>query len=126
MSVTTLRWGYNIGRVNSADQERAMTFATLLAVWMALSGIGIAIVYRIGLRIERWSPALSLTSLVLLAPAVLVASWMAANQVVRVDQATCEEKDPSADRLSGMSPIEFRSRCIATQDISEWLALRKL
>jgi len=103
-----------------------MTFATLLAVWMALSGIGIAIVYRIGLRIERWSPALSLTSLVLLAPAVLVASWMAANQVVRVDQATCEEKDPSADRLSGMSPIEFRSRCIATQDISEWLALRKL
>jgi hypothetical protein len=103
-----------------------MTFASLLAVWMALSAVGIAVIYRIALRIERWSPAISFTSLVLLGPVVLIASWMAAHQIVRVDQAACEQMDPSVDRLRGMSPLpEFRAKCIATKDNSEWLALRK-
>jgi hypothetical protein len=101
-----------------------MTFVTLLAVWTALGAAGIAAVYSIGLRLERRSPALSLAVLVLLAPAVLIASWMAAHKIVRVDQATCEEKDPAAGRLSGMSPTEFRVRCMATKDVSEWLRPR--
>jgi hypothetical protein len=86
-----------------------MTFASLLAIWMALSAVGIAFIYRIALRMERWSPAMSFASLVLLGPAVLIGSWMAAHQIVRVDQAACEVMDSSADRLRGMSPLpEFR------------------
>jgi hypothetical protein len=99
-----------------------MTFVA----WIAFSAIGIAIVYRIGLRIERWSPAIGIVYLVLFAQAAMIGSWMAAHQIVGADQATCEEMDPSADRLSGMSPSEFRSRCIATKDNAGWIAFRKL
>ena len=99
-----------------------MTFVA----WIAFSAIGIAIVYRIGLRIERWSPAIGIVYLVLFAPAAMVGSWMAAHRIVGADQATCEEMDPSADRLSGMSPSEFRSRCLATKDNAGWIAFRKL
>ena len=103
-----------------------MTFASLLAIWMALSAVGIAFIYRIALRMEQWSPTMSFASLVLLGPAVLIGSWIAAHQIVRVDQAACEVMDSSADRLRGLSPLpEFRARCIATKDNSEWLALRK-
>ena len=101
---------------------RKMTFVA----WIAFSAIGIAIVYRIGLRIERWSPAIGIVYLVLFAQAAMIGSWMAAHQIVGADQATCEEMDPSADRLSGMSPSEFRSRCIATKDNAGWIAFRKL
>jgi hypothetical protein len=101
-----------------------MSFVTLLAVWTALCAIGIAVVYRIGVCVERRSPPLSLALLVLLSPAVLIASGIAAHQIVRVEQATCEEKDPRADRLSGMSPMEFRARCMATKDVSEWMRHR--
>ena len=103
-----------------------MTFASLLAIWMALSAVGIAFIYRIALRMEQWSPTMSFASLVLLGPAVLIGSWIAAHQIVRVDQAACEVMHSSADRLRGMSPLpEFRARCMATKDNSEWLALRK-
>jgi hypothetical protein len=73
-----------------------MTFASLLAIWMALFAIGIAVVYRIALRIERWSPAMSLASLVLLGPVVLIASWMATHQITRVDQAKGPKSGPVA------------------------------
>ena len=64
-----------------------MTFVA----WIAFSAIGIAIVYRIGLRIERWSPAIGIVYLVLFAPAAMIGSWMAAHQIVGADQATCED-----------------------------------
>jgi hypothetical protein len=102
----------------------AWTARMTYVVWMALSAVGIAVVYRTGLRIERWSPTVGIVYLVLLAPAAMIGSWVAAHQIVGADQATCEEMDPSADRLSGMSPSEFRSRCIATQDNSRWIAFR--
>ncbi|WJR81158.1 hypothetical protein [Bradyrhizobium sp. NP1] len=103
-----------------------MTFVSVLAVWIALSAGGIAVVYRVGLYIARWSPAVSIACLVVLSPPVLVGAWMVAHQIVRVEQASCEERDPSVERLSGMSPAEFHARCIATRDNSEWLALRRL
>src|SRR5262245_45658224 len=102
-----------------------MTFAFWLAVWTACFGFGMAVVYRTGLHIERWSRALGLAYLVLIGPSVPILAWLAADQIVPSEQASCEELDPAADRLSGMSPSEFRVRCIATQDNSEWLALRK-
>jgi hypothetical protein len=101
-----------------------MTSVSLLTVWLVLSAAGIALVYRIGIYLERWSHATSVVCLVLLAPAALIGGCVAAHQVVRLDLATCEEMDPSVDRLSGMSPSEFRARCIATKNNSDWLALR--
>ena len=95
-------------------------------LWLILSSAGIFFVYRIGLRIERRHPNVSLAFFVLFGPAMLVASWLAASQLAGLDQATCDEMDPSTERLHGVSPSEFRSRCIATQDNSEWLARRKL
>lgn len=99
-----------------------MTFG---AVWIVLSAFGVALVYFSGLWIERWSSALGLTYFVMLAPAALIAGWVAADQVLRVDHANCKELDPSPRRLQGASPLEFRARCIATQDNSEWLVLRQ-
>jgi hypothetical protein len=95
--------------------------ASLLAVWVTLFAFGIAVVYHLGLRIERWSRDLGFACLVLLAPTVLIGTCIAAHRIVRVDQADCEEKAPSAARLSGMSPMEFRARCMATKDPGEWL-----
>jgi hypothetical protein len=100
--------------------------ALWLLIWIALSAAGIALVYRAGLYVERRSPTLGLVFLVTLAPAGPVAGWIGANQLVGVEQAGCEELDPAPDRLHGLSPSEFRSRCVATQDNSEWLARRKL
>jgi hypothetical protein len=97
-----------------------------IALWIAFSLFGLAAVYATGLRIERWSPALGLLYLVLLGPAVPIVGWVTADHVMRVEHASCDEPDPGADRLNGMSPSEFRSRCIATQDNSEWLARRRL
>jgi hypothetical protein len=103
-----------------------MAFATWLLVWASLFVVGITLVDYTGRRIERWSPALSLVYLVLLSPVVLIGSWVVAHQIVSVRQASCEELDPTAVQLNGMSSSEFRARCIATQDNSEWLGLRKL
>ncbi|GLR86799.1 hypothetical protein GCM10007857_35100 [Bradyrhizobium iriomotense] len=103
-----------------------MISACWLAVWIACFGFGMAVVYRTGLRIERWSRTLGLVYLVLIGPSVPILAWLAADRIVTVEQASCEELDPAADRLSGMSPSEFRVRCIATQDNSDWLARRKI
>jgi hypothetical protein len=102
-----------------------MAFATWLLVWASLFVIGITLVDYTGRRIERWSPALSLICVVLLSPVVVIGSWVFAHQIVSVRQASCDEMDPTAEQLNGMSPSEFRTRCIATQDNSEWLGLRK-
>jgi hypothetical protein len=67
-----------------------------------------------GLYIERQWPTLGLLYFVLSGPSVLVASWMVADQITGLERASCEEMDPDADRLNGMSPPEFRQRCIAT------------
>lgn len=103
-----------------------MISACWFAVWIACFGFGIAVVYRTGLRIERWSRTLGLAFLVLIGPSVPILAWLVAGQIVTVEQASCEELDPAADRLNGMSSSEFRVRCIATQDNSEWLARRKI
>jgi len=102
-----------------------MTTAGFLAVWIGLFAVGIALVYATGRRFERRWPVLSLVYLILLASAVLIASWMAAERIAGIEYASCEEMDPSAERLNGFSPSEFRARCIATQDNSEWLARRR-
>src|SRR5262245_9367907 len=94
-------------------------------LWLILSSAGIFFVYRVGLRVERRSPNIGLGFLVLFGPAMLVAGGLAASQIAVVDHATCDEMDPSTERLHGVSPSEFRSRCIATQDNSEWLAIRR-
>jgi hypothetical protein len=103
-----------------------MTFASWLAVWITFSAFGIALVYHTALWIERWSSALSLAYLVMLAPTALIVSWVITDHIVGLEHASCEELDPSSDRLHGASPSEFRARCIATQDNSEWLVRRKL
>jgi len=87
---------------------------------------GMAVVYRTGRRIERWSRTLGLAYLVLIGSSVPILAWLTADQVVTVEQASCEELDPAVDRLNGMSPSEFRVRCIATQDNSDWPARRKI
>jgi hypothetical protein len=102
-----------------------MISACWLAVWIACFGLGMAVVFRTGLGIERWSPALGLAYLVIIGPSVPIVAWLAADQIVTVEQASCAELDPAADRLNGMSPSEFRVRCIATQDNSGWLARRR-
>lgn len=102
-----------------------MISACWLAVWIACFGLGMAVVYRTGLRIERWSGALGLTYFVLMGCSVPILAWLAADQIATVELASCEELDPTADRLKGMSPSEFRTRCIATHDNSDWLARRK-
>ena len=103
-----------------------MISACWLAVWIACFGLGMAVVYRTGTRLEVWSHALGLTFLVLIGSSVPILAWLAADHFVTVEQASCEELDPAAERLRGMSPSEFRVRCIATQDTSDWLARRKL
>ena len=102
-----------------------MTFACWLAVWTACFGIGMTLVYRIGRHIERRSRALGLIYLVLIGSSVPILAWLAAAQIMPGAQASCEELDPAPNRLSGMSPSEFRVRCIATQDNSDWRARRK-
>ncbi|MBR0696552.1 hypothetical protein [Bradyrhizobium lablabi] len=102
-----------------------MIFVAWLVVWIALFAIGIALVYLTGVRIERSSPSAAVVYLVVLGCAVPVASWSAAQYVVQIEQASCEELDPSPERLNGASLSEFRTRCIATQDNSEWLGRRK-
>jgi len=97
----------------------------LLAVWLILSGVGIALVYYVSTCIERWSHALGFVCLVSLGPAALIGGGIAAHHIVRLDVASCEERDPDLDRLSGMSPSEFRARCMATRDSGDWLTLRK-
>ena len=98
----------------------------MLAVWIACFGSGMAAVYWTGLRIERWSRALGLAYLVFIGSSVPILAWLAADQIVTVELASCEERDPAADRLNGMSPSEFRVRCIATQDNWGWRARRKI
>ena len=71
-----------------------MISACWLAIWIACSGFGMAVVYRTGLRIERWSRALGLAYLVLAGPSVPILAWLAADQIVAVEQASCEELDP--------------------------------
>lgn len=94
-------------------------------LWFVFSAVGIFLVYWMGMCIERRSPAMALAFLVMFGPGILVASGFAASQIAVGDNATCEELDPSADRLKGITPSEFRLRCIATQDNSQWLAWRR-
>src|SRR5215475_9720029 len=94
-------------------------------LWLTLSSVGIFCVYRIGRRIERRAPTVGLAFFVVFGPAILVASGLAASRMAVDARATCEEMDPSTERLKGISPSEFRVRCIATQDNSAWLALQR-
>jgi hypothetical protein len=57
-----------------------MTSVSLLTVWLVLSAAGIALVYRIGIYLERWSRATSVVCLVLLAPAALIGGCVAAHK----------------------------------------------
>ena len=69
---------------------------------------------------------MSLFYFVLVSTGVLVASYVTAVRFVGVEQAGCEELDPSADKLLGSTPSEFHQRCIATQNDFESINLRKL
>ncbi|MBR0873472.1 hypothetical protein JQ633_24155 [Bradyrhizobium tropiciagri] len=102
-----------------------MTFVAWMIVWLALFVAGLVLVYWTGVRIERSSPSLAVVYLVTFGAAVPIASWVATQHIVRIEQAGCDELDPSLDRLNGASPAEFRTRCIATQDNSEWLGRRR-
>jgi hypothetical protein len=103
-----------------------ISMLSFMILWFASSVAAFGVVYYVGLRLERWSPTLSLLYFLMLAPGVPIAGWLAAGRIVASGQAGCEEMDPTADGLEGMTPSEFRARCIATQDESEWLARRKL
>jgi hypothetical protein len=103
-----------------------MIFVSWIVCWIVLSCIGIIGVYRAGRSIERWLPNMSLFYFVLVSTGVLVASYVTAVRLVGVEQAGCEELDPSADKLLGSTPSEFRQRCIATQNDYESINLRKL
>jgi hypothetical protein len=94
-------------------------------ILILFASVGLILVYRMGLYIERRWPTLGLFYLVLSGPVVLVASWMVTDQITGPERASCEEMDPGADRLSGMSPSEFRQRCIATLNESASLDWRK-
>ena len=102
-----------------------MTFVAWMIVWLALFSAGIALVYWTGARIEQSYPSLAVVYLVSFGAAVPIASWVATQHIVRIEQAGCDELDPSLDRLNGASLAEFRTRCIATQDNSEWLGRRR-
>lgn len=102
-----------------------MTFIAWLVVWIVLFATGIALVYWTGVRIERCLPSAAVVYFVVLGATIPVASWVAARYIVQVEQASCEELDPSSDRLNGATPSEFRTRCIATQDNSKWLSRRQ-
>ena len=67
----------------------------------------------------------SLFYFVLLSISVLVASYVTAVRLVGVEQAACEELGPSAGKLVGSTPSEFRERCIATQNYFETINWRK-
>ena len=105
--------------------ELTMTFVSWFVCWVILACIGIIAVYRTGRSIERWWPTMSLFYFVLLSTGVLVASYVTAFRLVGVEQAGCEELDPSADKLLGSTPSEFRQRCIATQNDFESINWRK-
>lgn len=102
-----------------------MAFVSLIVFWIVLSSIGLTVVYRTGLRIERCCPTISLLYFVLLGQGVLIASCITAFQAVGVEQASCNENSPNTDRLNGMSPSEFRARCEATRNNFEALDWRK-
>ncbi len=102
-----------------------MAFVSWLILWIIFASVGLILVYRMGLHIERRWPTLGLLYFVLSGPGVLVASWMVTDQITGREQNSCEEMDPSADRLNGMSPSEFRQRCIATLNESASLDWRK-
>ncbi|MET4279985.1 MULTISPECIES: hypothetical protein [unclassified Bradyrhizobium] len=99
-----------------------MISACWFAIWIACFGFGVAVVDRTWLRIEGYSQALGLAYVVLVGPSVPIVAWLVADQLVVMEQAGCEELNPAADRLNGLSPFEFRVRCFATQDNSSWLA----
>jgi hypothetical protein len=102
-----------------------MAFVSWFILWIIFASVGLILVYRVGLYIElRW-PTLGLFYFVLSGPCVLIASWMVTDQIIGLEQASCEEMNPGADRLHGMSPSEFRQRCIATLNESAWLDWRK-
>jgi hypothetical protein len=94
--------------------------------WIILVCIGIIAVYSTGQAIERWWPTMALFYFVLLSTGVLVGSYVTAVRLVGVEQAACEELEPSADRLLGSTPSEFRQRCIATQNVFESINWRRL
>jgi hypothetical protein len=102
-----------------------MIFVAWLVVWAALFAVGIALVYSTGVRTERSSSSVAVVYFVVFDSAVPVTSWLVAQLVVPIEPASCEELDPSPERLNGASPSEFRTRCITAQDNPEWLARRK-
>lgn len=102
-----------------------MTFVGWFVGWIILAWVGITAVYRTGRSIERRWPVASLFYFVLLSTGVLVASYVTAVRLVGVEQAGCEELDPSADKLLGSTPSEFRQRCIVTQNDFESINWRK-
>ncbi len=77
-----------------------MIFVSWFVCWIILSCIGIIGVYRAGRSIERWLPNMSLFYFVLVSTGVLVTSYVTAVRLVGVEQAGCEELDPSADNYS--------------------------
>ncbi|MDE5464747.1 MULTISPECIES: hypothetical protein [unclassified Bradyrhizobium] len=99
-----------------------MTSACWLAIWIVCFGLGVVVVDRTWVRIERYSQGLGLAYVVLVGPSVPILAWLAADQLVVMEQAGCEELNPAVELLNGMSPFEFRVRCFATQDNSYWLA----
>lgn len=102
-----------------------MTHVSWVVLWIAFSSLGILLVYRIGRRMEDRRPTIGLLFLALLGPTVLVVSGVVARHVAGAEQADCKEAEPSADRLNGSSFAEFRIRCLATLNSSEWLDWRK-
>jgi hypothetical protein len=106
--------------------ELTMVVVSWFISWIILVCIGIIAVYSTGQAIERWWPTMALFYFVLLSTGVLVGSYVTAVRLVGVEQAACEELEPSADRLLGSTPSEFRQRCIATQNVFESINWRRL
>ena len=102
-----------------------MVVASWFISWIILVCIGMIAVYSTGQIIERWWPTIGLLYFVLLSTGVLVGSYVTAVRLVGVEQAVCEELDPSADKLLGSTQSEFRQRCIATQNVLESINWRK-
>jgi hypothetical protein len=74
--------------------ELAMAFVSWLILWIIFASVGLILVYRMGLYIERQWPTLGLFYFVLSGPGILVASWMVADQITGREQAGCEEMAP--------------------------------
>jgi hypothetical protein len=72
-----------------------MIFVSWFVCWIILSCIGIIGVYRAGRSIERSLPNMSLFYFVLVSTRVLAASYVTAVRLVGVEQAGCEELDPT-------------------------------